>query len=58
MKVAYRLDNKQTLICEHSRKAYEEILAHFLNGNDVIFYTDKGRGVVVGIEILEEDDEH
>nr|WP_278486706.1 hypothetical protein [Streptococcus equinus] len=57
MKVAYRLDNKQTLICEHSRKAYEEILPHFLNGNDVIFYTDKGRGVVVGIEILEEDDE-
>lgn len=58
MKVAYRLDNKQTLICEYSRKAYEEILTHFLNGNDVIFYTDKGRGVVVGIEILEEDDEH
>ena len=57
MKVAYRLDNKQTLICEYSRKAYEEILTHFLNGNNVVFYTDRGRGIVIGIEILEEDDE-
>ncbi|MCO4504448.1 hypothetical protein Si122_01669 [Streptococcus infantarius subsp. infantarius] len=56
MKVAYRLDNKQTLICEYSRKAYEEILTHFLNGNDVIFYTDRGRGIVVGIEVLEEEE--
>ncbi|WP_205402167.1 hypothetical protein [Streptococcus lutetiensis] len=57
MKVAYKLNNRQTLICEFKKGTYNEILTHWLNGDEVVFYTDRGRGVVTGIEVLEEDDE-
>ncbi|MGX6423276.1 DUF1642 domain-containing protein [Streptococcus infantarius] len=55
MKAAYKLDNRQTIICELKKEAYNGILTHWLNGNEVVFYTDRGRGVVTGIEVLEEN---
>ena len=58
MKVAYRLSNKVMLVCDIKRENHEEVLTRWLNGDCITFDSSRGRAPVVGIEVLEEDDEH
>lgn len=56
MKVAYRLSNKVMLVCDIKRENHEEVLTRWLNGECITFDSSRGRGIVVGIEVLEEEE--